>query len=84
MKTQTSKAGCDLDYWDDSHPLRVQEQRFIRGLPVDIQTLRALPDFGDYRERRLREILVGLEAGESSITVDPQARDLLRRRNAYR
>lgn len=69
-------------YWDADHPLRMQEQRFIRGEVLSADEILRIP-VTDYRATRLRDILAGLAVGDLTVTADPQARDLLRRRNEW-
>jgi len=75
-------ADSTVDYWNLTHPLRIQEQRFIRGETLDAEEIARIP-VADYRAERLRDILSGLAKGDVVVTSDPQARDLLRRRNEY-
>jgi hypothetical protein len=69
-----------IDYWDADHPIRIQEQKFIRGEMLSADEILRIP-VDDYRAKRLRDILSGLALGDVNVTADPQARDLLRRRN---
>jgi hypothetical protein len=71
------------NYWDSNHPLRVQERKFIEGATLDPDEILRIP-VTDYREKRLQGILRGLLIGDMSVTEDPQARALLRRRNEAR
>ena len=52
------------DYWDRDHPLRAQEHRFIRGLPLDPRVLNEKPESEDYRGARLSDIFLELQKGD--------------------